>query len=230
MIHQLIFAYPKPGMSEEEFHRYWLTEHAVKYAAKIPQIRQYSVDTRVPVDGVEDPPLWLGAAEIWLANDEEQLASLQTDEFLNGARLDEPKWAAFWRTLVLDTDPETLLAGDPVDPQAREVKLFVLAKRREGMPLAEFRRRSRLEHGPAALGVPGLRRYVQGYTRDGLYTVGEAVLDVAYQFTFDDEPALAEALASPEFRKAREDLETIAEPRYVHTFAARQNWVLPPTI
>ena len=50
MIHQFIFAAPKPGMTESEFQDYWVNVHAVKYASKIPQIKQYSVSTRMPME------------------------------------------------------------------------------------------------------------------------------------------------------------------------------------
>ena len=46
MIHQMIFAAPKPGMTEQEFCDYWLDVHAVKFASKIPQIRKYKIDWR----------------------------------------------------------------------------------------------------------------------------------------------------------------------------------------
>jgi uncharacterized protein (TIGR02118 family) len=228
MIHQLIFAAPKPGMTEREFQDYWLDVHAVEYASKIPQIRKYLIDKRIPFPG-EDPgaePLWSGVAEIWLANEEEQLASLQTDEFLNGARLDEPKWAAFWRTLVLDTDAHVVREGAALTPDP--VKLIVLVKRREGLPLKEFREHSRDKHAELVAEVPGLRRYVQGYTRDGAYGIGEAVLDAAYQLYFDDVDALSAALESPEFRRAEEDLGAIVEPRYVHRLLFTEHWVIGP--
>jgi hypothetical protein len=51
MIHQLIFAYPRPGMSEADFQDYWLNKHAVNFASKIPQIRKYLVDTRIALPG-----------------------------------------------------------------------------------------------------------------------------------------------------------------------------------
>ncbi|WP_433269159.1 EthD family reductase [Actinosynnema sp. CS-041913] len=225
MIHQLIFAYPRPGMSEREFHRYWVEEHAVRYAAKIPQIRQYCVDTRVELSYDEPEPLWSGVAEIWLANEEEQLASLQTPEFLEGARLDEPRWAAFWRTLVLDTDAHIVLPGDRETPG---VKLFVLVKREEGMPLTEFRQYSRDAHAPLMSKVPGLRRYYQNHTRDGAYGIGEATLDCAYQLWFDDANALRNAMRSTEYQRAMADLATFTEPRYVHTLAVRENWIIGP--
>lgn len=228
MIHQLIFAAPKPGMSVEEFQRYWLDVHAVKYASKIPQIRKYMIDTTVP--GVVPEPLWAGVAEIWLANEEEQLASLQTEEFLQGARLDEPNWAAFWQTVVLDTDAEVLLAGDvPEEKEPGWVKLIRLAKRVEGLRLDDFREQSRGMQGDLVLGIPGLRRYLQCYTRNGAYAIGgEAVLDVAYQLWFDSVEALEEARTSPAFKLADEHLHSIVRPEHIHELTVTEHWVIGP--
>ncbi|GAB7044710.1 MULTISPECIES: EthD domain-containing protein [Catenuloplanes] len=225
MIHQMIFAYPKPGMSEEEFQRYWLEVHAVRYASKIPQIRKYMIDTRLPWGG---EPLWSGVAEIWLANEEEQLASLQTDEFLQGARLDEPRWAAFWRTVVLDTDAHVLAEPPRHTGTGPGVKLIRLVKRKEGVSLAAFRELSLGKHVELVQAVPGLRGYLQGHTRDGAYGIGEAVLDAAYQLWFDDLESLDAALASPEFREAEDELLTFVEPRYVHQLATREHWIIGP--
>ena len=58
MIHQHIFASPAPGMSEQDFHRYWLEVHAIRYASKIKQIRRYMVCTRVPSKLATNPPAW----------------------------------------------------------------------------------------------------------------------------------------------------------------------------
>jgi uncharacterized protein (TIGR02118 family) len=228
MIHQLIFAAPKPGMSEEEFQDYWLTVHAVQYASRIPQIRHYAVDTRIQRPDDDGEPLWSGIAEIWLANEEEQLASLQTPEFLEGARLDEPKWAAFWRTVVLDTDAEVPLAGAPQRADQREVKLVVLAKRREGVTLTDFRRHSRETHSPLVLDVPGVRRYYQCYTRDSWYAISEPGFDVAYQIWFDDVESLCAAQQTPEYAKVVDDYENFAHSRYRHELTVRQNWVIGP--
>jgi uncharacterized protein (TIGR02118 family) len=227
MIHQLIFAYPKPGMSEEEFQRYWLEVHAIQYASKIPQIRKYMIDTRIPVSR-DEQPLWSGVAEIWLANEEEQLASLQTDEFLNGARLDEPKWAAFWRTLVLDTDAHPVVEPPRHTGTGEGVKLIRLVKRREGVSLAEFRERSLGKHAQLVQEVPGLRGYLQGTTRDSWYGLGETVKDAAYQLWFDDLDALAAAVASPAYQRAEEELRSFVEPRYIHELRVREHWIIGP--
>jgi hypothetical protein len=139
MIHQFIFASPRPGMSEEAFLRYWIDVHAVRYAMHIPQIRRYMIDARIPLPGETTPPLWSGVAEIWLANVEEQLASLQTPEFLLGARADEPNWAAFWMTRGLDTTAHVVLPGPPESRDSTLVKLLILSKRREGLPLPAYK-------------------------------------------------------------------------------------------
>ncbi|MGF1425318.1 EthD family reductase [Kitasatospora sp. LaBMicrA B282] len=223
MIHQIILAHPKPGLSEPEFQRYWVEEHAVRYAARIPQIRRYCVDTRVPRPGDPADPLWSGAAEIWLTDEQEQLASLQTPEFLDGARLDEPRWAAFWRTVVLDTDAHAVVPGTPGDGPT--TKAMILVKRREGLPLREFREHSLGEHAALATKVPGLRRYLQNHVRDAAYGVGEAVLDAAYQLWFDDVVAFEAAARTPEYQDLLADLDGFTEPRYRHTLLLRENWI-----
>jgi uncharacterized protein (TIGR02118 family) len=228
MIHQLIFAAPRPGMSEAEFQRYWVDVHAVRYASKIPQMRKYLVDTRIPVAADDGEPLWGGAAEVWFASEADQLASLQSPEFLDGARIDEPRWAAFWRTVVLDTTAHEILPGPSPDPDMTWVKVMFLVKRREGLPLSDFRDRSLGRQAELMLTVPGLRRYLQCHTRDALYAVGEAALDGVYQCWFDTTDALTAALESAAGQRALADMREIAEPRYIHRMAAAEHWIIGP--
>jgi hypothetical protein len=228
VIHQVILAAPKPGMTTGQFQDYWVNVHAVQYASKIPQIRKYLIDTRVPFDGdVGEPGLpHQGIAEIWLENEEEQLASLSTDEFLNGARLDEPKWAAFWFTIVLDTTAHEIVAA-PRDGGG--VKAVYLLKRRPGLPLDEYRKRTLDEYAEAVSTLPGLRGYVHGHTRDGFYVFGESSFDSVEQLWFDDTAALTAALASPQWRDrvapARAEL---VDPKYVFSLAVQENWIIGP--
>lgn len=227
MIHQLIFAAPKPGMTEAEFHQYWVEEHAVRYAGKIPQIKKYAVDTRIQLDAGEEP-LWNGIAEIWLRNDEEQLASLQTPEFLEGARLDEPRWAAFWRSVVLDTDTEVVLQGEPEDTVQPGVKLVILAKRKEGLGRDEFRRYNREVHAPLVTQVPGVTRYYQSFTRDSWYGISEPPFDAAYHIYFASQKDLEAALKSPQQAAVEADYKQFVNEQYLHTVPVRENWIIGP--
>ncbi|MDT0306636.1 EthD family reductase [Streptomyces sp. DSM 44917] len=228
MIHQLIFAAPKPGMTEEEFQRYWLDVHAVHYASKIPQIRRYAIDTRIARPDDRGEPLWSGIAEIWLENEEEQLASLQTPEFLEGARIDEPRWAAFWRTVVLDTDTEVVVPGVPEDTVQPGIKLVLLAKRREGMSVEEFRRHSRQTHAPLVAQLPGLRRYYQSYTRDSWYGISEPPFDAAYHVWFDGLESLRHAERSAQQAAVQDDYKNFLNEQYLHVLPVRQHWVIGP--
>ena len=105
MIHQHIFASPRPGMSEQEFQDYWRYVHAINYAMPIPQVRKYKIDCKIDISSTYHPLAYAGLAEIWLNNEQEQAESVLTTEYLEGAKKDEKKWAAAWQTLVLDTNP-----------------------------------------------------------------------------------------------------------------------------
>jgi uncharacterized protein (TIGR02118 family) len=228
VIHQFIFAAPKPGLTEQQFQDYWVNVHAVKYASKIPQIVQYSVSTRLPFGPETDEPLWSGLADIWLENDETQLASLNSKELLEGARLDEPTWAAYWRTVVLDTEAHVLKDGGGLEGVKDGVKIVALVKRKWGMPLEKFRKHSLTRHAELDLQLPGLRRYVQCHARDGLYGIGETPFDAVSCLWFDSPEAVQAALASPENAASAADLPAFLEMKYAHVFLMKEHWVIGP--
>jgi hypothetical protein len=228
MIHQIIIAAPKPGMSAKQFQDYWVNTHAVQYASKIPQIRKYLVDTRVPNDldtGTPQLP-HEGIAEIWLANETEQLASLQTPEFLDGARRDEPSWAAFWLTIVLDTTAHEVVSGPE---SGLGPKVVFLLKRRPGMKLAEYRQSTIDDYAPVVAKLPGLRRYLHGHTRDGFYAFGEASFDSVEQLWFDDQASLREALTSTHWREQVTTARAaLVDPAYVFSMTVNEHWIIGP--
>ena len=217
LIHQYIFAAPKPGLSAEAFQSYWVNFHAVDFAAKIPQIQRYLVATREMVDAPRQMAFFEGIAEIWLQNDEEQIASMQTPEFLHGAREDEPRWAAFWQTFVLDTESQVLKEAEAV----REfVNAYILVKRKPLMDLDEFAAAFK-KHASEAAANPAMRRCTIGLARKGLYGFGEPRFDAIEVWSFDTAVEAGEAFAG-----ARE--WSFADERYVFGMVAREHWVIPP--
>ncbi len=228
MIHQLIFASPKPGMSEQDFLDYWKNVHAIKYASKIPQIRRYMIDSRIPLGEEQEDPLFSGVAEIWM-KEKDKIASLQSEEFVKGAKRDEPNWAAYWRTIVLDTNAHVLLEGEPLRKDSNRVKLLIMVKRKGGLPLAEFRQEMLDSHSAKVLKIPGLRRYLQCHVIDGFYTVGESVLDCVSQLWFDDVESLEQACNSPEYKDGVQgDYEKLFESKYIHTMVTDETWIIGP--
>lgn len=227
MLHQFIFAAPKPGMSEAAFQDYWVHGHAVTYASKIPGIRLYAVDTRIADDTAQ--PLFGGCAEIWLDDVDALLGALQSPELIRGARADEPNWAAFWQTIALNTETVPVVEGPPFAREALPVKVMLMLKRRPGMTLAVFREHCLTVHAPRMAALPGLRRYHQCFVPEAFYAVAETPLDAVHLLWFDDAAAAAAALASPAFdaaftAAAPEFLDT----RYLHRMVVRENWIIGP--
>lgn len=229
MIHQHIFASPRPGMTEAEFQHYWSDIHAVQYASRIPQILIYKLGMRLDWAGEVPAPNWSGFAEIWLRNEQEQIASLQSPEFLEGARRDEPNWAAFWNTLVLDTDTHPVLdrAGTPLPTGS--VKIVVLLRRKPGMSVAAFRRYHLAVHAPELAATPGLLRCDVCFTRDSYYAIGEARFDAVHHLWFEDVATIERLCQSPEHRRRLlPDDGDLFDLDQVFHMVAREQWIIGP--
>lgn len=229
MIHQFVFARAKPGMTEEDFQDYWVNTHAPQYASKIPQFRRYMINLRIPMEPGPNTFPFQGAAEIWFDSEQDELASLQSREYVEGARLDEPNWAAFWQTLLLDTTTHEVLPGPPLTVNSNSVKLLFPVKRRQGMPLEDFRAYSLEVHAPKVLSLPQLVRYHECHVVDASYGTGEAVLDGVGVLWFQDLQGLRDAVVSREYKDlVSTDFAAFADQRYVHRMAAREVWIIGP--
>jgi hypothetical protein len=220
MIHQIIFANPKPGMGVREFQDYWINVHAQKYARNISQILHYKVNRILKIGAQE--PAYHGMAEIWLANEEEQLLSLQGDAFVKGARADEPNWAAFWQSIGLDTYAKELLPAEG----KTAVKAVAVCKRRGGIPLNLFRSWAEKLAGQEIAGLLKPKGLLLNTVKDNAYGFGESVADVIFQMRFEDLPSLQNSLNSPEFEAVKALLHEACEPNYVHVFACEENIIL----
>ena len=224
MIHQLIFARPKPGLSEEEFQTYWVERHAVDFAQKIPQIRKYLIDTRIRSD---DEGVFGGVAEIWLEDEESQLASLQTREFLEGARPDEPKWAAYWQSIALDTDSTEMLNVNDQVSHNEVVKLLVLLKRRQGVSRDEFKTHLKGLRHLDDIKKTKVLRYLQCHVRAAGYSLGEPRFDCVLQLWFSDLGAAREAeSALKRAVQSGSGLGSVAEPKQAISMHVEEHWII----
>lgn len=223
MIHQFIFAGPRPNLPASAFQAYWLHFHAMDYARKIPQIKRYLVAPRLPVKLGRDLPFFEGAAEIWLQDEAAQLASLRSPEFLNGARADEPRWAAYWQTIALDTESYILVDESK---SASLVKLYVLLKRRAELPLESFR--ESLLQWSVDDRPPGQRRRCVGLARDALYGLGEPRFDAVDVISFDDLQTLEAACSARALVNDASLYSGLIDPRYFFVMAAQENWIIGP--
>jgi uncharacterized protein (TIGR02118 family) len=224
MIHKHIFVHAKPGMSEQDFFTYWKDVHAVRYGKKIKQAKGYLINTRVPFGPEQGDPPFQGVAEVWVENVEDELAFAQSKEYLEGSRLDEPNFLAWWQMFALDTTDDVVV--EPPVGDWPGVKVFVVTKRKPGMSLDEYRTYGREVHAKKVAKLPGLRGYVICRVNDGHYAVGESLLDTVSMLWFDSTDAIASAQQSDVFKnEVAPDLASFVDQRYFHVLVTEGHWV-----
>ena len=92
------------------------------------------------------------------------------------------------------------------------IKWIVALKYRADRPAETCRRYWAEQHGPMALGLPGLKAYRQSHRVTGEDDFGNAPYDGFGSLWFEDEAAASQALASPEMAALRADADQFAEP------------------
>lgn len=224
VIHQFIFANPKPGMNVEDFQNYWINVHAVNYASKIPQIKKYNVDR---VKDIGFKVQFNGIAEIWLEDFEQELASLQTPEFIKGARADEPNWAAFWETVSLDT--YDIVKKDYLNEESaiNHKKLVLIFKRKDGIPLNVFRSYATDTNSHLLIDNNYIQKFVQSFAYEQSYAVGEPKFDCIYQLWFENMEKVKEFVNGDFYKNIFKcDINKFINMRYYFEFACEENWII----
>jgi len=87
----------KPGMSHDDFHRYWREVHGA-IAARIPGLRRY-VQCHATTDGAE----YDGAAEAWFDDMDAVRRAVASEEYA-AARADEARFIDLDRTTLIFTE------------------------------------------------------------------------------------------------------------------------------
>lgn len=79
-MYKMIFgAKRRPGMSREEFGRYWLTVHAEK-AKRVPGIKRYVINLAPDLSGSGRALPYDGFAEVWFESEEAMRLSGRSPE------------------------------------------------------------------------------------------------------------------------------------------------------
>jgi uncharacterized protein (TIGR02118 family) len=224
MIHRHIFVHARPGLSEQDCFAYWKDVHAERYGKQIKQARGYAINTRVSFGPDQGDPLFQGVNEIWFDSSDDAIAYAQSPEYLQGVRPDEPNFLTWFGMVTVDTVDRAAVELPGGDWGG--VKVFVMAKRKPGLSVDEFRRHSRAVHAPKMANVPGLRGYVQGWVPDEAYVVAEPLLDAVSTLWFDSTDAIGAAMASSAFQEVRSDTEQFVDPRYLRYFVMEEHWVI----
>lgn len=90
------------------------------------------------------------------------------------------------------------------------IKFMVVIYRRPEMTREEFRRHLEKVHGPLAMNLPGLRKYVQNYVCDDPKRKAPG-WDAIIELWFDDWETMEAAWASPQGAASDADLPAFAD-------------------
>lgn len=220
MIHVQYFIARKAGMDEAEFHRYWRETHA-PLAAGIPQLRRYLQSHRIAAPNNNSSHD--GAAEIWFDSLEALAAFVNSPEYRNGAFKDEPNFVDLARVERMTTRDYVLNDG-PAGGSL--VKGIWQLPRKPGMSLGRFRKYWLEVHGPLALKLPGLGRYVQSHLIDEAYRYADPRFDGVAQLWFASAEAMAAAFASPAGKALAADGAEFIDTSRMRYFLAQEHIVV----
>ena len=153
-----------PGMSVDDFRRYWREEHP-KAVLQMPGLLRYQQNHVTDAAYVKGQPFCDGVAETWWEStdvlrshrDTPQLEALLIDE----AAFIDP---ANRQTIIVD---EVVITDGVVGPGA--LKQFSWLRPRADLSMAECQTYWRERHGPLAATIPGIVRYVQNHASPSHY-------------------------------------------------------------
>ena len=97
----------KPGMSAEDFHRYWREVHG-PIAARIPGLRRY-IQCHAIDAGFGDALDYDGTAEVWFDDTEAVHRAVASPEYA-AAREDERRFIDLDHTTLIFTEEVSILA------------------------------------------------------------------------------------------------------------------------
>lgn len=157
----------RPGMSVEEFQSYWRDVHGPIVSA-LPGLRRYVQDHPLPGGYRKGELPYDGVAELCFDTKEELRAIADTAEFA-AAKADEPNFIDPASLVELVVDDVEIKAGEAGPDAIKSIGLVRLRLDRD--PLETHRYWEQV-HGPLAVPIPQLRRYVQSHVRAGAYRGG----------------------------------------------------------
>jgi uncharacterized protein (TIGR02118 family) len=206
MVKAFNFFKRRPGLSVDDFRKYWLNEHATVIRA-IPELRKYIASITLPSAYRKHEPLYDGISEAWF-DDEDAIHNHADSGPRRAASADDRQFVDMSRAGSIIVDE---IVQKPGTPGAGAVKMFSLLMRKPGTEVAAFQSYWRTHHGPLAAKIPQARRYLQCHVRPSGYAGGASPrYDGVAELWFDNSDAVRDSGNTDECRAVRLD-----EPKFL---------------
>lgn len=226
MVHLHFLIKRKDGLSRQAFSDHWRNTHA-PLAMSIPGVQRY-VQNHTP-SIVSRNPSHDGIVELWMESLDAAKAAFNSPEYRQGAYVDEPNFVNVEDVIRLQTEDQVMLDGDSISKDDELVKRVSFIKRKPGMSPEEFSQYWRDVHGPLALKMPGIRRYVQCHVLPEVYEKAEPAYDGVAQIWFDTMADLQYAMNSSEYKEgAQPDGPKFVDPSQLVHLLTEENRVVWP--
>jgi uncharacterized protein (TIGR02118 family) len=223
MVKVITFIKRKLGMPVEEFQGYWRERHP-EVVTRLPGVRRY-VQSHTLLSAYErGEPTYDGIAEVW-ADDTDALRAMTRSPGNADVQADEARFIDRPTMGVIITEDHVLKDG-PVSPDA--VKAVTFFNRKPGLSVEDFQRHWLEIHGPIAVTLPGLKRYVQSHTRRSAYGAGRIpAYDGAVLSWFDSIDELRRVPGTPEYARVLADAGNLLSPAPSPAILTREHVIVP---
>jgi uncharacterized protein (TIGR02118 family) len=226
MLHLHFLIKRKEGLSRKEFSDHWRNVHA-PLAMQIPGVRRYVQNHTMPF--VSKNPSHDGIVELWMDSREAVKAAFNSPAYREEAYVDEPNFVDIKNVTRLQTEDHVMLEGPTISKDADLIKRVSFIKRKPGMSREDFSQYWLDVHGPLALQMPGISRYVQCHVAPEVYEKGEPAYDGVAQIWFETMADMQYAMNSQEYKEgAQPDGPKFVDPEHLVHLLTEENRVVWP--
>jgi len=222
MVKVITFIKRKPGMPVEEFQGYWRARHP-EVVTRLPGVRRYVQSHTLLSTYERGEPTYDGIAEVW-ADDTDALRAMTRSPGNADVQADEARFIDRPTMGVIITE-DHVLKDCPVAADA--VKSVTFLNRKPGLSVEAFQRHWLEIHGPLAVMLVGLVRYVQSHTRRSAYGAGRVpAYDGAVLVWFESIDAARRVAGTLEYARVLADAGSFLSPAPAPTILTHEHVIV----
>ena len=192
---KVIYCYiRKPGMSVQDFQKYWHEDH-LELVRKISELTKYEQNHTL-LSGYKRPvpPVFDGVEKMWVES-QDKLASIEASAAFKAAKADLENFVDTDRVKQILAREVVIKEGEVVDGMVRMIEFIT---RKPGMSPEDFHHHWEEIHGPIVAKQPQIKNYVQSHTLMSEYEKKKQPdYDGVTEVWFDNTDAMREAAAAP---------------------------------